>query len=107
MTDEVIIRPLFEADVVQYREMRLEALRLEPTAFASDYESTLSQPLDFFKLRLTQNQHRFVLGAFVGEVLLGNIGFHREERSKMAHRGTIWGVYVRQLIGVGGLLESC
>ena len=44
-TTDIVIRPLSSADATQWRALRLEALRIYPTAFASAYEEALEQDL--------------------------------------------------------------
>ena len=42
------IRRLTEADAVLYRDIRLEALRANPEAFGSTFETENAQPLSSF-----------------------------------------------------------
>lgn len=44
--------------------------------------------------RITPKDSGFVVGAFAGAELIGMGGFYREDRPKIWHKGTIWGVYV-------------
>jgi ribosomal protein S18 acetylase RimI-like enzyme len=93
----VEIRVLDEGDAEMYWEIRLEALRLHPEAFGSDYEESLRRPIEKVRERIRENRETgsFTLGAFEGGEIVGTTGFFREEGVKERHRGFIWGVYVR------------
>jgi len=87
-----VIRVLGAADVAVYREIRLEALRLSPTAFGSAYERESVQPPEFFVQRLTGGT---AFGGFDGDTLLGIAGFKQEEGLKERHKAMLFGMYVR------------
>jgi RimJ/RimL family protein N-acetyltransferase len=92
MTDDpVAIRVLTPDDAALYREVRLEALQHHPDAFTSTYERESTQPLSFFAERIATST---VFGAFRGDTLVGVAGFARQP-GKHAHKGTLWGMYVR------------
>lgn len=92
MTARVQLRHLTPEDAALYREIRLEALADSPDAFASTPESEQERPLESFATRLTDN---YVIGAFSGVELAGVAGFHVQAGPKHAHKGTLWGMYVR------------
>ena len=105
------IRRLGADDVVAYRALRLRALQTSPEAFGSSYEETVAQSLEHMARRLApgpQEPYTFFLGAFDPD-LIGTVGFVRETRLKMRHKGAIIGMYVAQVArgrGVGrALLE--
>jgi ribosomal protein S18 acetylase RimI-like enzyme len=75
-----------------YREIRLEALRLNPEAFGSTFEAEIARPLEHFSGRVTNCA---VFGAFRGEEIFGMAGFLGREGAKDAHKGYLWGMYVR------------
>ena len=91
------IRVLDDGDAEIYWEIRLEALRLHPEAFGSDYEESLRRPIEKVRERIRENRETgsFTLGAFEDGEIVGTTGFFREEGIKERHRGFIWGVYVR------------
>jgi ribosomal protein S18 acetylase RimI-like enzyme len=100
------IRPrhLVPEDATLYREIRLEALVNAPDAFSSTLETERDQPLDWFATRLND---AFVLGAFDGSDLAGVAGFRVQPGPKHAHKGMLWGMYVRpqyRAAGVGRIL---
>jgi len=89
---DVEIRRMMPADAAQYREIRLEGLKCSPQAFGSTYETENVQPLGSFSERLGTSA---VFGAFRGVELLGIAGFKVRNGVKEAHKGLLWGMYVR------------
>jgi len=106
MTD-IVIRPLSLADAAQWRELRLEALRNYPTAFASAYEEALEQDLS---ARIPPPDSPSVLfGAFAGGTLSGSAGLYVWPGMKQRHKAELWGMYVAPSLhrrGVGSALLS-
>jgi len=96
MTDksQARIRRLMPADAGLYREIRLEALQLSSEAFGSSFEQEGAQPLDYFQEALTKAD---VFGAFLETGLVGVAGFRRQAGAKQAHKGLLWGMYVRSM----------
>jgi GNAT superfamily N-acetyltransferase len=87
-----LIRPLRPDEAASYREIRLEALRLHPEAFGSSFEQEASHPLTWFAERLTGS---VIFGAFRDGLILGTAGFMVQAGPKRAHKGMLWGMYVR------------
>jgi RimJ/RimL family protein N-acetyltransferase len=87
-----LIRPLRADEAALYRDIRLEGLRLHPEAFGSALEQESAQPLSFFEQRLTGNT---IFAGFRGEEIFGTAGFMPEAGTKRAHKGHLWGMYVR------------
>ncbi len=79
-------------DTEIFRAIRLELLKKSPESFGSDHATESARPLDWFAGRLTTSD---MFGAFHGEDLLGIAGFYVEPTLQRAHKGVIWGVYVR------------
>jgi RimJ/RimL family protein N-acetyltransferase len=103
-TAAIHLRRLLADDASIYREIRLEALQNTPDAFSSTVEAEQGQPLDWFAARLVD---AFVLGAFSGTELLGVAGFRVQPGAKHAHKGLLWGMYVRPTrrgAGIGHIL---
>ncbi len=102
-----VIRPLRADEAELYREIRLEALRLHPEAFSAAFEQEAVQPPAFFERRLTGGT---VFGGFRDQEILGIAGFMQEAGVKRAHKGHLWGMYVRAAArGTGlarGLVEA-
>lgn len=86
------LRRLVSADAVLYRGIRLEALQRSPEAFGSTFEAECAQPLTWFADRLGSSA---VFGAFRDAELLGVAGFFARTGAKEAHKGSLWGMYVR------------
>jgi ribosomal protein S18 acetylase RimI-like enzyme len=94
MTDnsQARVRRLMPDDAGQYREIRLEALQLSSEAFGSTFEHEGSQSLGYFQEALTKAD---VFGAFLETDLVGVAGFRAQAGAKQAHKGLLWGMYVR------------
>lgn len=86
------IRRLATAEAATYRGIRLEALRQNPEAFSSTFAFEDAQPLAWFAERLETSG---VFGAFHDGELLGIAGFFGRTDEKEAHKGVLWGMYVR------------
>jgi ribosomal protein S18 acetylase RimI-like enzyme len=92
MTQATQIRRLTPADAPQFREIRLEALQQAPEAFGSTFEQECSLSLEQFEEVLAKSD---VFGAFRGPDLLGMAGYRTQAGVKKAHKGYLWGMYVR------------
>jgi GNAT superfamily N-acetyltransferase len=101
-----MIRILGAEDVEAFKRIRLEALRLEPSAFASSFDEWAKLPDDEWRRRLLADP---VFLAFDGDEPVAIMGLLRQRAGKMAHRATIIMVYVcREKRGTGlarGLLD--
>jgi ribosomal protein S18 acetylase RimI-like enzyme len=91
-TPDIQIRRLTAADAVAYRDIRLAGLKSSPEAFGSTYESESVRPLSSFSERLDSSA---VFGAFRRTEILGIAGFVIRNGVKEAHKGLLWGMYVR------------
>jgi RimJ/RimL family protein N-acetyltransferase len=80
------------ADARLFREIRLEALQQAPEAFGSTFEQECLQSLAQFEAVLTKSD---VFGAFREADLLGMAGYRTQDGAKRAHKGFLWGMYVR------------
>jgi len=94
MTDnsQARVRRLMPDDAGLYREIRLEALQLSSEAFGSTFEHEGSQSLGYFQEALTMAD---VFGAFLETDLVGVAGYRAQAGTKQAHKGLLWGMYVR------------
>lgn len=91
------IRELDAGDALEYRALRLRALKEHPTAFSSSYEQQRGWPPEAFTERLRRtfdSADSFILGCFVEESLVGTVGLYREEEPKLMHRAVIFGMHV-------------
>ncbi len=91
------IRRLTESDADSFWALRLRSLREEPMAFARSFEEDRTTPIEDivrdFRTRWNSPES-FILGAFIEGQLMGLVGFYRETRIKLRHKGGIWGMYV-------------
>lgn len=92
---KIIIREAQPADVLQYRELRLEALQDSPTAFSADYQTHLSRPMSFWESRLNFDDYGVVFFAEHTGSLIGMTGIRQRESPKTKHSADIFSVYVR------------
>lgn len=94
----VTIRLIRADEVEAFRHIRLEALRAEPSSFASRYEDWEILPDEEWINRLKEP----VFIAFQEGAPVGIMGLFLQRPSKMAHRATIVMVYIRaNLRGTG------
>lgn len=88
---KITYRFMTVTDVAIYRELRLRGLKEHPEAFLESYEDAIQWPLERFE-RYFENG--WIIGAFREKTLVGMSGLYRQAGSKVAHKGTVWGVYV-------------
>jgi len=107
----VIIRQSTLTDAAQFRELRLEALQNNPTAFSADYQINASQPMTYWEGRLEKDENGIILFAEYANQIIGMTGIRRGESPKTKHSAGIWGVYVcpewRGLHVAEALIASC
>ena len=107
----VVIRAANQADAMQFRELRLEALQDSPTAFSADYQMNVNQPMSYWEGRLSEDDHAITFLAEHEHHLIGLTGIARGRSVKTQHGAGIWGVYVqpawRGLHIAEALLEAC
>lgn len=108
------IRRLEEADLPAYKALRDEMLAADPEAFTSDAETEVRRTPSSYRSRLGPDHAdggQFVIGAWIGERLVGAIGCERDERLKVRHIGHLIGMMVRRDArgaGIGrALLDAC
>jgi RimJ/RimL family protein N-acetyltransferase len=94
------IRRLETADAALYREIRLEALKQNPEAFGTTFESEKDKPPSWFEAAVSQ---RDIFGAFVQGTLAGIAGYMAQNNPKQAHKAELWGMYVRTVARNSGL----
>lgn len=89
------IARLVPAQAGAYRVLMLEAYALHPDAFTSSVAERAALPLSWWQARLAEGDAtEIVLGAFVGDELAGVAGLAFEQREKVRHKATLFGMYV-------------
>ncbi|GAA5266036.1 hypothetical protein ACOSOMT5_P2463 [Acidiphilium sp. MT5] len=98
------IRRLNPIDAPDYRTIRLDALKHNPEAFGSTYETEQARPIAEFEQRLIDN---IVFGAYVEGAIVGMAGLRRQVGQKDSHKAYVWGMYVQPACrgtGIGSAL---
>ena len=108
----VLLRLSLESDLVDFRELRLEALRNNPASFGSDYDTVKANPMQFWISRLYAGSEDGALYfAVQDEALIGMCGIQLGTSPKTRHSATVWGVYVspkwQGLHIARNLIENC
>lgn len=81
-------RLLTAADAEAFHRLRLRAVKEEPRSFLETYEEAKQ------KTAASYFESGWIAGAFSGDALVGITGLFRHKGAKVAHKGTVWGVYV-------------
>ena len=91
------IKLLKSTDSNAFFHLRLEGLKLIPSAFGASFvdENTIG-PSRWDSLLGQTNQSNVIYGAFNDGVIVGCIGVMQESGSKAKHKAKIWGMYVKQ-----------
>ncbi|MFN8674416.1 MAG: GNAT family protein [Candidatus Sericytochromatia bacterium] len=100
---EIIYKELELKDCEAYCNIRKIALATFPESFGATEERDAPVREERFKNTL-KDKNNFMLGAFENNTLVGITFFNREERTKMAHKGNIYGMFVlkeKQGLGIG------
>lgn len=104
-----MIRELRDGDIEAYVELRREALRASPLAFAASPDDDLVSSVEAVREQLRHAPESTILGAF-RPGLVGAVGLYRDRHVKSSHKMHLWGMYVdpghrRQGVGTE-LLEA-
>jgi ribosomal protein S18 acetylase RimI-like enzyme len=93
----VTIERLCPRHAGDYRALMLEAYAAHPDAFTSSVAERESLPMAWWEARLSANPDakNLVLGAFDDGRLAGVVGLSFEQREKVRHKTTLFGMYVR------------
>ncbi|MBS7788504.1 GNAT family N-acetyltransferase [Roseococcus sp. SDR] len=95
------IRRLAPRDADAFRALRLEALRVVPSAFGRAFEEEAGKPLSWFGETLERCAIFAAADAAGG--FCGMLGYQRDSMLKRAHIGHLWGMYVRHAARRQGL----
>lgn len=95
----ITFRKLVPGDSFQYREIRLESLKIHPESFGATYEEERLIPKLRFEKAIEQPfDTRFIFGAFDQKELIGILGFipfTLDDVLDLPHTGTLIQMYVR------------
>ena len=91
---DIRLRPLDASDAGPYKTIRLNALRLAPTAFSSSFETCCALPDEFFLDRATFAPDNFIIGAFHHQDLIATAGGYVEQEKKRNHIAFVVGMWV-------------
>ncbi|MEI7850142.1 MAG: GNAT family N-acetyltransferase [Chloroflexota bacterium] len=92
---KVIIRLATPADAIQFSELRMQALRDNPTAFGSSYETRENCSLEWAtKVLQPKSKDGAIYIAEHGQQLLGITSILRAPGIKTRHSATIGGVFI-------------
>lgn len=91
----MFVRKLVSKDAATYWNLRLEALKQDPEAFASSYEEALQKenPIEQVQQTLTA-KGSYTFGAFIENKLVGMVTLVQEKAIKLSHRANIFAMYV-------------
>ena len=100
-----MIRRLGPGHAAAYRRLMHEAYARHPEAFTSTAAERATLPLDWWVRRLAPEPDAVerVWGAFAGGHLVGAVGLEKSLRTKIRHKGTVFGMYVKQSCRHGGV----
>ncbi|MDN6968826.1 hypothetical protein FCS83_09790 [Oenococcus sp. UCMA 17063] len=60
------IRFLDQRDLTSYKQLRITALKTDPTAFGSTHKEEINYTDQHFQHRLVHNNDQLMVGAFIG-----------------------------------------
>ena len=95
--ETITIRLAETSDAAMLRELRLEALSSDPTAFAADHEVSAGETSEKWEQRIRENvvdENGVICIAETDRRLIGMCGIQRGHWPKTRHSAVIWGVYV-------------
>lgn len=91
------IQPLSVEEWEKYKRIRLDALKSNPTSFASTYEETLRYSDEVWQNRLNrkkQDDNSIMLFAFDEQKIIGLVGIYWRDRQMIKHIAEVHGVFV-------------
>lgn len=88
------IRLLSRSDEPAFRRVRLDALRLHPTAFGASYDQDRRATPDALAARLLEPPSYMFGGFTTGAELVGTSALRLQSSAKSRHKGSVFAVYV-------------
>lgn len=105
-SESVLVRALTVDDAVAFRALRLQAISGSPTAVWPTAEEESARTEAEIAGRIVQSATQVVFGAFSGDSLVGIAGLRREALVQVAHKATLWGVFVHPRCRHQGLART-
>ncbi len=103
----VYVRKLNPDDAEAFWQVRLLGVQQEVDAFYASYEENKNRDLAEIARMLEPTKNSFVMGVFADDSLAGIAGFFRaKEGYKVAHKGVIWGVFLKSEYRGKGLAKK-
>lgn len=105
--NSITIGPLPPGDWQKFKQIRLEALQTNPTAFSNTYEDVATYPDEKWQQQMDESERKdgsFFLFAFDGEIIVGMNGMYWTKKPVTKHVAEIFGVFVKPRyrgIGIG------
>lgn len=107
------IQRLLPSDYDSFYQLRLDSLEQHPETYATDAQAWKNASKEAIERLLLNSQEREdmpIIGAWVDNQLAGMVGMNRDLRPTIAHKATLWGLFVspphrRQHIGRALLKE--
>lgn len=90
---KILYRKLNLKDLQDYKSIRLELLKNNPTLFGSSYEEECLFDDNHWQKRL-ENPNATTIGAYDNDLIIGICVVIRNPRSKMKHKATLNSMYV-------------
>lgn len=96
MSTKITYTKLQPSHALQYRQLRLESLKVYPDSFGSTYEEQqLKEKLAFEHYIEQAASNAFIIGAFSEDQLIGICGYYGSNDKRCQHRGEIIQLYVQ------------
>jgi ribosomal protein S18 acetylase RimI-like enzyme len=109
-SETVYVRALTSDDAVAFRALRLQAIADSPSAVWPTVEEESARSEAEIGARIVRGPTQVVFGAFEGTRLVGIAGLRREALVQVAHKATVWGVFVHpgcRHHGIARMLFAC
>ncbi len=90
------IKKLLTSDYDAFYSMRVKMLETKSeryTAGANDWKNASKEQVMMFLKESENGEDNFVLGAFNNGIMVGMLGFRREKRESINHKGSFWGLF--------------
>jgi len=106
LKQDICIRPLTEDDGIAFKQLRLAAIVDSPTAvWPTATEEAMRTPAEV-QARIKQTADQVVFGAFSDTRLVAIAGLRRESLTQVAHKATLWGVFVHPQLRKEGVARQ-